>query len=733
MNFPDTVNKDFSKEEYKDEVQQILDYAVANWNSRASTREDFEKLYDSYNGIIDKSEIKSVTNSTGKTSKTKYVKYRLGRSKLKQLHGEFLNIPISSEVSTTNRDAQNRRMNKYKSKLGLSLSKPYVEQVRNMGYDVFSGVKIPDEKERKSWTKENFVLTNEIVMSTILRNKINNERLKAEFYNNFIDLTIVAEVFGRNEKDVDGNDTYRFIPANFALYEESVSDPFLKKTPYIGEVRPMYYHEILTSHEFDLNENQKEKLKEMRNGSGDSKTYIKDMNGQTAIFVYTIEFKGVETVRKKTSYSKDSKVPYKTILSEEYYNKNKAKIDRDVKNGVYELDEYYRDVIWSASRIGEGIYTVAKKEEDIIQIENKNGKFSSEYSYSGMLFSTVDGYRVSLQKVIHELEKIYDDIRFSINKELKKPKGSSVVYDEAFIPKGKQYIDVFHSIDEDGILRYNSTQEGNKSGAELDSNKVGVGAINLGGHENLIALMNQAMDIERVMDRITGMNDSRQGLEKATTTATTNINNVEASRSMTYDLFYFMKEYIEIVLMKLCEKAKLNIAYYGDSNDQFLFSDEELQYIMVTKDLLQDNYSVRVTDGKKEREVLDKIEQLFPQEINAGNLRTMDVAKFLIEPNFSKAIKVLDEAHQLMAKQREREILQSQQSKQQESETKYQIAKEDREDKQEHEREMEVLRTEGKKEIEAMKQSFKATIDTQNNLIKASMQGSKKELVNPFE
>jgi len=736
MSFPNITDKNFAVggKENQDTIQ-MLDYAVLQWEARGEHRARLEKLYNAYNGVVDEKEIESITKTTGKKSKTKYVKYRLGRSKLKQLHGEFLQIPIKATVRSVNRDAQNERMAKYKKALGMAAAKPWLEQLRAQGYDVYSGVKIPDRKDKSFWSVNNFKLANEIIMGTIIQDKLENERLKAQFHGNFVDMTIAAEVFGKNERDADGIDTYRFIPAKYALYEESVFDPFLDRSPYLGEVRFMYMHEILTNPEFNLDADQKIRLKEIREefSRENYDGHIQKINGHPAFPVYSIQWKGLETVYKKTAPAEGSSVPYKRILSEEYYNKNRAKIQRDIKAGKYKVEKFYREIVWTAARITRDIYTKAKKEDFVIQRLNDNGKFRAEFDYTGMLFTTVNGYRVSIQEIIYELERIYDDIRFMINKEIRKIRGDTLIYDDAFLPKNKKFTDILHSVSEDGVVRFNSATEGNRSASEIESNKVGIGALNLGQSQTIVVLMNQAMDIERVMDRITGMNESRQGLEKATATATTNVNNVEASRSMTYDMFWFMKDYIERVLMKLAEKTKLNEVYYGEDSRQFVLSDEEMQYLVSTKNLIFHNYAVSVTDGKKEKDTLDKIEQLFSVDINAGTLRTKDVAKFYMETNFAKAIKILDQAHDELAAIRQQEIKAGQEAKQSEVQSKQQIATEDREDGQLHDKDMEVLRTEGKKEVEVLKGSMKATMAFQDGISKSNIESQKAQVQSPFE
>lgn len=729
MAFPDIVNVDFSSGGKSNEkVHEMLDYAINQWHSRDQRLKKLSSLYDSHNGIFNPKEVENLTKSTGKTSKTKYVKYRLGRTKLKQLHGEFLEITLEPTVSTTNRDAINKKMDKYKELLGLSLAKPQIEKVRAMGYDVLSGMEIPELDDKKVWSKNNFKLANEIVMQRILEDKMLNERLKTIFHQNFIDLTIGSEVYSKVERNINGVDTIRYIPIKLALYEESIADPFLTQSPYMGEVRPMFLHEILTSKEFSLDKQERERLKELSSEFNTDNASNKNFNntgGVNLINTYTLEWKGLEPVRVTTTPVDGSKEPYMRIISDEYYEKNKRSIEKNVKNGRYTLDTYYREILWTATRIGTDIYTTAKKEDNLIQMLNENNIYNVDYNYSGLIFCTIDGVRVSVQELIQELEKTYDDIRFMINREMKKPQGSLLAYDEAFNPKGKGFIDVFHSITEDGVVRFNSSAEGNTSGLDSKSNDVGIQAVNLGQNQNLLILLNQAMDIERVMDRVTGMNDNRQGVGKATTTATANVNNIEASRSMTYDLFYYMQQYIDRTLTKLIEKSKINKTYYGADQRQFIMDDGEIMYLMSTKDLALDNYGASITDGRKEKEILTKMESLFPQEINAGGLRTKDVAKFWRESSFAAALRVLDNAHDEIDSIRQKEIQMKQESNKYDTDEIRKTAIEDREDGQEHDKEMELLRIEGKKENTLLAATVKSQGDSAKESFKAMSQKEK--------
>lgn len=719
MEYPEITNYDFSSSDgstlgANQRVRDIFQFAIEEYRRRTDRIDKMKKLYDAHNGVIGSdAEIESITKTTGKRSKTKYVKYRLGRSKMKLVHGEFLQLNIGASVHTVNREARNKKAQRYMTMLGMSLAGPQVEKLREIGYDVFPGMKIPDPQDKKIWTADKFKTTNEKIIQKIVDDKIENESLKSCYHNNLVDLTIVSEMHSKIERDAMGRDTLRYINPQDAIFLESLYDPLLDRTPYYGEMRRMYYHEIMTNPDIQLTDEQRKEITRLKENPNDASSHdIQYKDKRLTFNVYTLQFKSIETVYQKTMPDPDSDVPYIRYFSLDYFRKHKKSIMQDISAGRYKLDIAYRGKVWEAHRIGDLIHTPAKLVRNTIQLKDAEGKYKPEFDYCGFLFSTVNGMRISLQEIITELERIYDDIRFQINRELRRIKGSVLIYDEALMPQKKRFIDILHSITEDGIVRINTSAEGNEG--NIDSAGVtGIKAFDLGGSRGLISLLQHAMDIERTVDRITGINETRQGVQRSTTTATANVNELEASRSMTYDMFFYMGDYIKRSLLKLAAKTKLNYAELKEDRREFILSDDEIRFLEVTSDLSLDDFGITLTDGKREREVLSKIELMFPAEINAGLLSTVDVAKFYMQSSFARAIEILDEARAASRAFQLKQIELGQESKKQQTETQYKIAVEDREDRQEHDKEMVVLQTEGKKELEAIRAGAKAGIENQ--------------------
>jgi hypothetical protein len=335
---------------------------------------------------------------------------------------------------------------------------------------------------------------------------------------------------------------------------------------------------------------------------------------------------------------------------------------------------------------------IHEKEDNIIRnVYSK--KPVLEFDYCIGLLDTIYGHRISLFKMIAELDHVYDTIRYMINKELSKIKGSALQYDLALLPKTKSLSKVIHEIAEDGIITFNSSAEGNEANVDATSTGgTGVRQVNIGSGEVLLSLMQSAMDVERTMERITGINQARQGLEKASTTATTSQNNVQASRSMTYDLFKFMDDYTKMVMEKVIEKTKINQEELVDGNYDMILSDEQISYLKNSKDLLFENFGVYMADGRKNQMIMERMDILFQQEINGGYITSWDIFNFWRSDTVADAAKVIEKAKDRMMQARQQDQQSQQQMQQQNLEAQRQMMLEDREDKQAHEIEIEKMK-----------------------------------------
>lgn len=638
MQFPDLYRSDFKKNDFE-KVKRALDFAISLYENSSSKRTAIIKNYDSYNGIVDPKSYESLVKPYGKLSKTKYVHYNNGLNKIKTLIGEFLGSPIDPKVETINEEHINKKFDKFLESKAFVDIKSQIETAKLAGYDLFPGMLEEMDDEENFLSPKNFMTENERILTKYLKDKIKKSKLKLKFKKNMIDIICSNEMFGRVET-INGIDDYRAISPIYSMSLDSGEDGFCEDQPYIGEKRMLFLNQIIK--EFDItSEKEIEEIKAWEQDPGtflQANTYERK-NNALLIPVYTIEFKTVANNRY-FKFDHTTEEPYIREITKDEYEK---RIKNNNPDSKIELQKLYIEEVWEASRIGQTMY---KKIKRTTRQANtlKNNKLYARYNYIHLVAEDVNGMSIPIQSVISKLDRTYNDIMFLINKELKKPSGNALAINQGYLPSKTNHETVMNELTEDGVIKYNTAAEGNKFGLEGRSEQAVTG-INLGDKGRAIdTLLRLKMDIEAATDRITGITRGRTGGELATTTATTSNNNLETSRTVTYDIFYNGKEFFDEVMTRLVDKGKLNFIEYNPQVGSGLFTDEDFNFIMSTSDIALEFFNAYINDGRKESLIREKIEALFLGEINSGTLRSKDVAKFYLQDSLDEGLKVLDNA-----------------------------------------------------------------------------------------
>lgn len=700
------------KDKTKTKNMEFIDSAIQFHKNNAQVRDVvINNLYDSYNGIVKESLRKVFEKKFGKQISTQFLDYKLGHAKIKLLKGEFLNLEFSPTVSSINPDILDKRIDFANLIKGASSMKRFLDALKSQeGIDPLNGLEVPKEDDPSLQDRMFPKTANEIFMQLIINEKIESQNLKLKGQGSFMDLIIASECHGVIEKDAYGEDVFRIINPKDAVFQESTDDSFAPESPFKGERRMMYVKDICNTYP-DLSDPDKAKLNEgFDNFANQDEKGFRSINGIPAIETYTIQWKEIREVYTKVSKA-NSGPDYRLTIDNDDYIKNESKYKRDVNSGKYKIEVAYHDDLFQGTRIGEDIYTNVGRTESQVHRLTKNNKYRAEYDYVNFLFGTIDGVRMSLQGLISGLSEVNNIIMHMIVRELKKIKGKVIVYDEALRPKLKTMKNIFYDIAEDGVLTINSSGDGNFSGNDVQNAVNLIQELDLGLSDSFNLLLNLKNDISNTLDRITGINESREGQSPVSQTATGTLQNIEASRSITRDLFYGHQIFMNKVFSILAEKTKLNKEYLDSNRAKILLGDTGIKFIKASKELMFDDFDVKFTDGGKEREIRDRIARFFDVEINGGNLRTQDVIKFDMTKNLNEGVRVLQSAWDEINNIKREELQNSNQQQQEALTAGQELAKENREDLQAHEVEIERMKIESKERVEGFKLDQKADAD----------------------
>jgi hypothetical protein len=617
----------------------------------------------------------------------------MGRTKSETLIGEYLQMPLAATCRTQNPEAVKTKLAKKVQMLGLMTFKPQIEEARKAGIKAFDGAIIPEPSERdKVLNNMNLKTRTEKLMQLIINKKIESETLKERFVNNFRDMIIVSGEFGKVERDLNGNDTYRPIELKHAIYLESPMDPFLKRSPFMGEVRYMFKEDIFKQWPELANDKEKKtKILSVCNEPANyftSKDQYKTLGNKNAIPVYFMEFKGLKSDIKEIRPSKNNETPYIVNRTEEEIAKES--FQNDVKKGKTSVQVKYIQSIYEVVRIGNtDVYPVQREKTDVVQSLNGGSKYTAQYDYKGCLYGTVNGTRVSIQQLIDDLSNVYNIIRYQINKELSKIKGKVLAYNRKYIPKGENVRSLIYKMIEHSVIEYDTSVEGEEQNASL---KDAISEFDLGASQSLPVLINLGNDIERVLDLVTGINKNRTGRTPASQTATGAQMDYQSSQSATYQLYFYHELYTSMVLKHLAEKTKLNWTWLKENSSGLLLDDSDENLLEIIKEFSFDDFDITITNGIKEQQIRERLGSYFGAEINAGMLRSLDVAAFEQSSTLSEGIAILEVAYKTIqdtaARQQQEAAAMQQQGSAQISQQQIELKDREREDMQQQERDL---------------------------------------------
>lgn len=678
------------------------------------------EYFNQYNGLSNANAFKFITEAYGKKNRTKFIDYRLGKTKIDLLNGEFLTSPISASVFTINSEAISEKEQNYLMMVGASLAKKELAILKKNGLDVSKEMDVPDIDDKEGWEKMNFKNEHEAIMQIIINETLLSDETKTKFANNFMDIELASMCWGKIFMRENGEAGYRDIDIRDAIFIELDKDPYIKRSPIRGERRRMTVAEILN--EFELNEEQRNKIYYIQanksnylNGDYGRYSPFSMDNGEFTVDVINIEWDSVRPIMTKNIPSKKSEgVVYKQDMIIEKYLEDRVVFDKKFAKDNIQVVTQYKQELWVATRIGLDIDIECKRAEYQMFLEDDPSRLVGG-QYTGMLFNTVNGTRVPLSETIDNLSRMYNVCMYQINRELAKFHGNMLGFDEAFLPKGKSMHEVLYEAVNDGLIRHNSAVTGNISASSPGIRKI-IEQLDIGFSSSFSMLLQLKQDIMMTLDSLTGINNDRQGQTKASSTVTNAQENISASRSITAPMFYMMEKHIEIVLTRMAEMTKMQIAYKGSKKWESVLGSAKYNFLKLNPEIVKYNFGVHVGDSNKENKLRKRMEQIAEYALNNKEVRPFDLLEAEAQESISDAIGVLKKGwatvQKLNAQQQQAAGEQQMQLEAQKADAALKQFTENREDVQAHEVELAKI----KKGLDVIQDSLKAKNEFTNNM-----------------
>ena len=693
IRFPrqDIPQKDKTERWLKDH----LDYAESILNNYGSVKQRMDRFFEGYNGIKQPGSMEWLTKTYGLENRSKFVSYRLGRVKIDLLHGEWLKRPLAATVTTIDSNSVNEKLDQRNFVRGAMLAKDEIETVKQLtGADPTNGMRIPEDESE--FEKMTFKDQWEDVAQIILDNQMIELDVRKKLGDGFKNCEITSHTFGQIERTVTGDIEFHNIDPRDAIYESVYDDDYLEKSPIMGCRKRMPVHEVLNSYE--LTQEQRNMLDTARlspnayvGPTGRGRGFMTLTAGELLCDIIHIVWKSVRPMYIKIVPKTESQLlldetetTLEFEMDTEKYEKNKEFHDANEVKGLYKVVTKFMEDEYEATRIG-GLIDVNMRRTFLQKRSVDNPSRILNSTYVGYVHGRVDGITVPLQQMIENFDNLYDIIKYQQAREIAKSKGKVLTIDKAGIGVNQTLKDTYYRMSNDQVLEYDSSAAGNLGNRNLDPSMM-FREFDMGLSQSFQSLLMVEQSIINSLNQITGINENRQGITAASSTATAQQSDIANSRTITEALFYGYSGYVKRVVKAILDASALSWAYYKQGKAEQILGTDRFSFLRNAVDLAYKDYGVYIEDGTKNLEISQKLDMFMQVSLNSGQLHVLDAMKVSLAETLVEKKNFLQqslERSQAIAQDQMQQEQQAQaQIAQQQMATQIQIAQENREDMQ---------------------------------------------------
>jgi hypothetical protein len=637
-------------------LEAITSYMSVSEGHYSNSRLSDIKNYQIYNGVLNQSDYKYITEQYGLAYPARLVNYPIITPKIDLLVGEEIRRPIDMKVSTVNKEAVVR---KYDHKISLvmkSLLDDFHKEVKeSMDIDIRQqgdGMPVPEDIE--TYMKYNYREMVEETAQDGLEYIMNRYNLKDVFKEGFRDLLITSKEFFK-VGIVNGDPHARRIDPRSIIYDTSIHSDYLDDAQWVGEERWLSVNEINDEFKDSLTKENLLELDNMRNiYNGGDHNYNENFNWvesgygkETRIRVVSAEWKSLRALKFKVSQNKyDENRPFRKLVKDTY-KKRKGET----------IETKWVDDVWESTYIGGKILVGAQRRSNQVRSIDDPGK--TPLSYVGCIKGNTTGSPVSLVGLLDNIQMLYNIVVYQIELAMARSGGKAVVYDVSQLPTnlGMDMQTVLYHLKTDGIIPINSKDEGSQMSSFNQFQQ-----IDFTLSQSVQQLINLKMMLEEMAGNISGVTRQREGAVGQYEMVGNVQRSVVQSATITESWFYSHAETKQRVLERLCNLMK--VAWAEGKKAGMILGDGAYKFLSVMPDIALQDFGIYVGDSGKDDSMKQVVQQMAQASLQSGSIDLLGVIKVMKADTMTEAEKVLEQGMDEMKKQQQAAMEQQMQAQQ---------------------------------------------------------------------
>ena len=371
----------------------------------------------------------------------------------------------------------------------------------------------------------------------------------------------------------------------------------------------------------------KEQYNELKSYSANTQLYY-DLNAYTFHNTLRTVINTVQVGHYEWTSLK--KVAIRYVFNEYGDREKELIVDESEINSTDDVEVYFIPVRWEGDRIGADIFCNIRPVPNQLDSVYSIGKVSSRYTGTVSYYSLVDKakpYQHAFNLTAAKLKKL-----------VMSDKGKILLTDYYQIPKdgGWDLERFFYFIDVFNTAIINSKEHNDEQGP---SNFTGFQSIDLSMSEQISHLITQLEYYKKAVGDVLGISLQREGVSKATETASGIERSVTQSAAITESLFYDHNDFKERFLQSVLNASK-HVMKEGEVR-HFVLDDASITMLEVTDpNFKYEQLTIFVTNSTQEHNVLKTLQNIAQQMFAADKMDLPALVRVLRTRSIAEAEKI---------------------------------------------------------------------------------------------
>lgn len=508
FNFPDPNIPDGKKDRdyHKQYVEAIL-YRTSE-SGYDIYYQTMNESYEFFNGTNTGQEFEFLQSAEdGDVLPAEWINFNKIRTKVKLLIGELVAKGYDIDVRTINKDAVIRKK-VYADEMYIDMKMAPIAKDIETRYNMPMGYnpQMPQNDEEYNEYFDEFKEDAEFVMEEILKALQVKSRWSYERIALFRDLIITGRCFVKSEI-VNGMPVVSRIDPRYVVFDLNATDDYLSDASYWAELRYMNFADAAMKHSLSKKEVQESYNSYNTAGKfnraesqawnqiieGSRLKYYKPDKGELRVLVVTAYWSDVKRDRQKVSKDKYGQEHIKTLRDDE---KVRKRDEESIQNQTYK--------VWrKGTLIGHDIFKDWGVAENLVK--SVDNLYEADCPYKGYVQDFVNRQGISIVQQLKGLQKLKDIALYNLQLDIARAGAKGFVYDVSQIPEGWDISNVLKYAKVTGIVFVDTKKDG------VPSTFNQFPPIDQTLSDSITKYIEVSYFIDQEMDKISGINDARQG------------------------------------------------------------------------------------------------------------------------------------------------------------------------------------------------------------------------------